>query len=641
MTKIEERIANLSPEKLEQLFRGTQEKAQAKAAAHRIPRRPDAAAPARLSSLQQRLWFLDQLEPGTPAYNMHGAFRWRGALEPAALQASFAEIARRHEVLRSVFRRIDGEVRQVLGDGPAIDFVVEELAGGDGEARWRQRVAEEARWSFSLSEGPLVRVAAFKLADDHWVLSIALHHIVADGWSIGVLVRELAALYSSRLRGEEAELPELPIQMADFAEWQHEQLTAGALESHLDFWRQQLEGAPAVLELVTDFPRPAKRSSSGAASKVFLSADVRQRLQQRGAAQGATLYMTLLAAYQVLLWRHSGEEEVVVGSPVAGRPGVETEELIGPFTNTVVRRTSLAGDPTFNELLGKVRAATLDADAHSAMPLERLVEAFAPERSSSYSPIFQVWFVLHNTPPASFELAGVSLEPLELHSGTTRFDLTLSLAETGDGLEGFVEYSTDLFEAPTIRAFCDQLQVLCEEVAKDPDRPISRLPLITAAQRRELLEGAPQQAAEPRPWPSFEEGLATAARLAPEAPALICGDEELSWEELDRRTNQIAHHLQAMGVGPGTLVGLCLPRSLDLLLAAVGILKSGGACLPLDPKHPEERLEHMLEESEAEALITLDEMLYELPAHAAACSLLCMDSDREELEGAPSDPPDV
>ncbi len=637
MAELSDRIRNLSPEKLELLLRQTRSAAPA---GGEIPRRPDPGAPAPLSYTQRRLWFHDRLAPGSPLYDMHAAFRVRGRLDPEALAASFNAVVERHEVLRTRFEMLDGEPVQRVVPFQPLGLVREDLGGLAAEAREAElmrRLAAEAQWSFDLARVPLVRTVLFALGEGDWVVSVVLHHIVADGWSIGVLIREMSALYEGRAAG----LAPLPLQFADFAAWQREGEGAEELAPHRAFWREQLAGAPFLLELMADRPRPTARTPRGGEARFHLSAEAAARLREEAARHGATLYMLLLAAWGTLLARYSGQTGVLVGSPVAGRGRVETEELIGPFVDTVVRRVDLQGAVRFTDLLARVREAVLAADAHTALPFEKLVEDLQPARSASHTPIFQVWFVLHNTPAAWPALAGAALEAIPLHTGTARFDLTLSVEEAPGGLRGAIEHSADLFDAATARGLADQLTALCAAVAEGgAGQPLADLAWMSAGEAQSALERGRSRHA-----PEEAEDLAATFRrvvaAAPRAPAVLAGGEELTYGELAERAFRLARHLRSLGAGPESLVGICLPRSLDLLVAVMAVLQSGGAFLVLDPGYPPERLEILLEDAELSVLLTVDEILYTLPAHAAACDIVCLDSDAAVIAGQAGEPPAV
>src|SRR5882724_3162520 len=581
---------------------------------------------ARLSFAQQRLWFLDQLEAGSSFYNIAGAVRLRGELKVAALEQSFREVVRRHESLRTSFRSRDGEPEQVIGSGA--EFAVEyedlsELGESEREKGVQEVAAAEAGRPFDLRTGPLLRVRLVRLSEREHVLVLVMHHIISDGWSMGVLLREMEVLYGAYERGEEAALKELPIQYADYAEWQREWLSGEVLAEQLRYWREQLSGAPPVLELPTDRARPAVQSYRGAKEKVKLTAELTRQLKHLSREQGVTLYMTLLASYGVLLARYSGQEEVVIGSPIANRNRAEIEELIGFFVNTLVLRVKAVRGESFAELLQRVREVSLEAYGHQDLPFEKLVEELQPERSLSHAPLFQVVFTFQNAPTHSVALQGLTLTPLEINRLTAKLDFTLELGETADGVAGFVEYSTDLFDATTVERMVGHYRVLLENIVVDPKQLIEDLPLLTEQERRQLVvEWNDTRSDSPAPHciqRMFEEQV----QRTPEAIAVEFGPEQLTYTELNARANHLAHHLKTLGVGAEALVGVCLERSSQMIVSILGILKAGGAYVPLDPEYPQERLAFMIEDTGMLILITQERLADELPAHWG--HTLCLD----------------
>jgi amino acid adenylation domain-containing protein len=481
-------------------------------------------------------------------------------------------------------------------------------------AAWAQRLAgEAARRPFDLARGPLLRATLLRLDDEDHVVLLTMHHIISDGWSIGVLVGELNALYRAFSGGRPSPLPELPIQYADFAEWQRGWLQGEVLEAQISYWKRQLAGATNVLELPTDRPRPALQSSSGASFSLKLPVSLTEELKAIGQREGATLFMTLLAAFQTLLYRYSGQEDISVGTPIANRTRAEIEPLIGLFINTLVLRGDLSGEPSFRELLQRVRQASLGAFAHQDLPFEMLVEALQPERDLSRTPLFQVMFILQNAPtpstvnrdsPQQSDLlqSDLLVSALDVDSGTATFDLTLSMAEQVDGLDASVEYSTDLFDAATIERMLGHFQMLLEAIVADPNVSIAKLPLLMAAERQTLAawSHAPAPFAVDRCVHQLFEAHAASQ---PDAPALTFEGDTLTYAALNARANQLAHLLRARGAGPETLVAICLERSLDLIVAVLAVLKAGAAYLPLDPSYPPERLAFMLDDSRAALLI--------------------------------------
>ncbi|XXX81466.1 amino acid adenylation domain-containing protein [Sorangium sp. So ce134] len=597
------------------------------------------------SFAQQRLWFLEQLEPGSAAYHIAQAVRIRGPLDPGALRRAALAVVARHESLRTTFASQKGRPVQLVAleaevDVPLVDLGA--LPAGERPAAVRRELEAAARRPFDLARGPLLRLGLLRLTPFEHALLVTVHHLVADAWSMGVLVRELAALYAAARAGAplEGHLPELPIQYADFVAWQSDLLSGPALEAQLEHWRRALEGAPEALELFPDRPRPARQASRGGQASLDLGPELTRSVKALSQREGVTPFMTLLAAFQALLARRSGQDDIVVGTPIANRTRLETEGLIGLFANTLALRARLGGDPTFRELLGQVREACLGAYAHQDLPFEKLVEALQPTRDLGRSPLFQVLFILQSAPAPALELAGLTFEPLETFSGTAKFDLTLSLAERERGLFATLEYAADLFDAATAERILGHYRALLEGATADPGRRASALPLLAPDEREALVSAWNDTAAavEPR---CIHELFEAQVERAPGRTALIVEDERLTYGELDRRASALARRLRARGVGPEVRVGVCLERSVELVVALLGVLKAGGAYVPLDPSYPRERLGFILEDARVAALLTQARLLDALPAHAAP--VLCVDAPAPDAEpagdGAPRRPP--
>ncbi len=550
-----------------------------------------------LSFAQQRLWFLDQWEQGSSFYNMPIALLLTGQLDTKALERSLNEIVQRHEALRTTFVAMEGRPVQVIAPVLSLPLSVVDLSWlseGEQEAERRRLVSAEAQWPFDLSRGPLIRNTLLRLAEEAHVLLLTLHHSVSDGWSIGVLFRELAALYDAHVNRKPSPLPELPIQYADFALWQRGWLQGEVLETQMAYWRHQLEGI-SILELPTDRPRPAIQTYRGARYTFVLPKALSEGLKALSRREGVTLFMTLLAAFATLLSRYSGQDDLVVGSPIANRTHTQIEGLIGCFFNTLVLRCALSGNLTFQQLLGQVRETTLGAYAHQDLPFEKLVEELQPERSLSHAPLFQVVFAFQNVPIEMPKLPGVTLRLLEVESNTARLDLLLSLEDDEQGLRGTFEYNTDLFNTTTIARMKGHYQGLLENIVAHPEQHFRALPLLTEAERQQLLvDWNATQANYPRESCVQELFEAQVART-PEAVAVVCEGEQLTYRELNRRANRLAHHLRAVGVGPEVLVALLAERGGDFLVAILAVFKAGGAYLPLDPLHPATRLHQVLE----------------------------------------------
>ena len=609
------RIAGLSPAKralLElKLSRKQAETATAGPGVAPIQRRAGRQS-AELSFAQQRLWFIDQLEPKSPLYNMKRQIRIAGPVDIPSLQRALDSVVARHESLRTRFLAEQGRPRQVIDPAAPLTLSLIDLSDQPAEDREAaaQAVAKEVvRQPFDLEQGPLLRATLVRLHAEEHLLVLALHHIITDGWSMGVLFRDLSVLYQAYSTGAAASLPELPIQYADYAEWQREWLQGKVVTGQLDYWRDRLSRMPDSLRLPTDHPSGIRQSHEGTTVPIQLPAQLGQSLIAVGQREGATLFMTLLAAFKTLLWRYSGQEDVVVGTPIAGRTHTELEGLIGFFVNTLVMRTDLSGDPTFLQLLSRVREVALGAYANQDLPFERLVEEIQPERDLNRNPLFQIVFALHNAPKSAFELPGLTLRLVSTEPVTSKFDLALVLTEKAGEVRGVLSYSTDLFDATTIERMVTHLHTLLEAVAARPDTRISELPLLTPAEHHRVVGEWNSARLEPLPAGGLHQLFEEQVRRTPEAVALVADDQRLTYRELDRRASRLAGHLRALGVGPEARVGLIAERSPELLIGVLGILKAGGAYVPLDPSYPPERLTFMLEDSGATLLVAHSDRL--------------------------------
>ncbi|HJT56496.1 MAG TPA: amino acid adenylation domain-containing protein [Ktedonobacteraceae bacterium] len=596
----------LSAKKLELLKARLKQKGINPPASTQVVARRQQSGPPPLSFAQQRLWFLDQLEPGMSTYNMPAAIRLNGVLDEAALEQSMNEIVRRHETLRTTFKVINEQPVQIIAPNLELSLSVRDLRAippSMREAETLRLAREDGAKPFNLEEGPLLRAQLLRLADNEHVLLLNIHHIVSDGWSLGVLVRELSSLYAAFAAGQPSPLPDLPVQYADFALWQRAWLQDMVLEQQLAYWHEQLAGAPSIIELPTDHPRPVAQTYRGAHLAFQVPLDLSQELTALSQREGVTIFMTLLSAFAVLLSRYSSQDDIVIGTPIANRRHTELEGLIGCFVNTLVMRTNLVGDPSFHQLLARVRAVCLQAYAHQDLPFEKLVDELAPERDLSHAPLFQVMFVLQNASSTVLELPGLRLQQLEIDSGTAKFDLLLSLSETSQGLRGVLEYSTDLFEAATIARMATHLQRLLAEIVADPDRQITALSLLDEYEREQVLV---TWNATRHPYPQdqcFQQLFEAQVAHTPEALAVTCMGDQLTYRELNRHANRHARRLQSLGVGPETLVALLDERGINLLLAILAVFKAGGAYLPLDPLHPPARLRQLLQLSHASLLL--------------------------------------
>jgi amino acid adenylation domain-containing protein len=583
------------------------------------------------SYAQQRLWFLRTLEPDSAAYNIYAAVRLEGRLDCALLDRCLEEVARRHESLRTTFDTVEGRPVQVVAPSTRLRAErtdLRALPAGEREAEALRLAREETARLFDLGRGPLLRLLLLALGDEEHMLVLSMDHIVGDSWSLTVLIREVCELYAAFAAGRPTPLPELEIQYIDYAEWQRERLQSGVLERQLDYWKRQLGGAPSVLELPTDFPRPPAQTSNGAALLLELPRELRERVEAVGRRRGATVYMTLLAAFQTLLHRYTGQTDILVGTPIAGRTQSETEGLIGFFVNTLVMRGRLAGDTRFAELLDATRATALEAHAHQDVPFEVLVEVLRPERDLSHAPFFQVMFVLQPSMP-EIRLPGLTVRQVELANATAKFDLLLDIRESDDRLLATFEYNTDLFRESTVERMAGHYLTLLEAVARDPEQRLSALPLLAEEERRQLLVAFNDTAADyPRDLCVHQLFEAQAA-ATPDSTALIFGEESLTYGELNRRANRLAHYLLSLGVGADAPVGLCLERSAGMVVAVLAILKAGGAYLPLDPALPRERLAFMLTDAAAPLLLTESRLADELPPGCAR--VVFLDEDTEEV----------
>ncbi|MGH3842539.1 MAG: non-ribosomal peptide synthase/polyketide synthase, partial [Pseudonocardiaceae bacterium] len=567
-----------------------------------------------LSFAQQRLWFLDQFAPESSGYGIAFAVRLCGELDLAALSGALSALVARHESLRTTFDTIDGRGVQVVHPPAPVSLPVwdlSELTPALREQELERLLAAQTGQGFDLARGPLLRVGVVRLAATELqvaeqVLMVAMHHIITDGWSMGVLVGELGELYNATRTGRPAQLPELAVQYVDYALWQREQLTGAVLDSALGYWREQLAGVPA-LELPTDRPRPAILTSTGAVHQVVIPAELTSRLKElgqlnsMGRRQDSTLFMTLVAACQLLFARHSGQDDIAVGTVASGRDRTELEGLIGFFVNTLVLRSRVRNEHTFRQFLTQVRETVLDAFANQQVPFERIVDELAPVRDTSRTPLFQAMVILQNTPGHAPELAGLSASGLELPLTTAKFDLTVEFREArthegADGLVAAVQYNTDLFDASTIERMAGHLLVLLGGIVADPDRPVAQLPLLTAAERDQVLVGW-NDTGTIDAGASLPELFAAQVAAHPQAQALCCGSVSVSYAELDERANRLAHWLIARGVGPERLVAVALPRSVELVVALLAVAKAGAGYLPIDPGYPRARIAFMLSDA--------------------------------------------
>ncbi|MET0395502.1 MAG: amino acid adenylation domain-containing protein, partial [Longimicrobiaceae bacterium] len=592
----------------------------------RVPR----DGPLPLSFAQERLWVIHRMEPGSAAYNIPAVLRLSGRLDAAALERALTQVVRRHEALRTTLEERDGRPVQVVHPAAPAALPVTELSALPQAERadiLRRLAAEEAARPFDLAAGPLLRAALFRLGEEEHVLLLTVHHAVGDAWSTSVLLGDLAAAYGG------AALPELAVQYADFAAWQRAWLTGDVLDAHRGWWRERLAGAPPALELPTDRPRPAAWSGRGAAHPFSLPPELSGALWALARAEGATPFMVLLAAWQVLLARWSGQEDVVVGTPVAGRTAAETEGLVGFFVNTLALRVDLSGDPPFREVVARVRDAALGAYAHQELPFERLVEELGVRRDLARNPVFQVVFALQNTPGLPVEMDGVRLEVEGGETATAKFDLALAMAESGGRFEAALEYATDLFDPATAERMAAHFRVLLEGIAADPSLRVSELPLAEPAEARMLEAWSGEAVAPAAPWMPVHERVLARAAEAPDAVAAVLGDTRTTYGELARRSGELAARLAARGVGPETRVALLAERSPELFVAMLAVLRTGAAYLPIDPSTPDQRISRILADAGVPVVLTQRTLAARLAGFGGTVVLLDGGAEHDSSDG--------
>ena len=634
-----QRLESLSPSKrvlLEMKVRGKSARMQDPLL---ISRRKNATL-APLSLNQESLLFMEQLNPDTPRYNIYEAVRLAGDLDFAALHATLETIVARHETLRTVFREIAGQPHQVFAPPRPVTIQIidlTDLAAEQLEKKALDTLNKEANRPMDLQKGPLFRAALIRLARQDNILLVTMHHIISDGWSIGLFWKEFKHLYRNLSEGQTPELPKLPIQFGDYTFWSREQLQKD-LARQTGYWKHQLAGAPTLLEMPTDRPRPAIQSFKGAQELEIFPAELCHALKNLSQREGATFYMTLLGAFDALLARYTGQEDLVVGSPIAGRNKTETENLIGFFVNTLAMRADLSGDPTFRELLCRVRNTTLDAFSHQEIPFEKVVAAASPQRSLSYNPIYQVAFALQEASESLSTIPGLKLTPIKLPSTTSKFDLFLSARETSAGLAITAEYSTDLFEAETIKRFIGHYRNVLEAVVESPDLRVSELPLMSDAERHQVLVEWNDTKTD-YPNESINQLFELQAAKDPESIAVVSREGDLTYRTLNEQANQIGHYLRKLGVVANKPVGIFMERSPLMTTGILGILKSGGAYLPLDPGYPESRLRHMLDDADISVILTTTELSARIPETFAR--VICLDGSDDIKDESIENPPNV
>jgi aspartate racemase len=650
-TNIDDRLKNLSPAQAALLQKRLLERQAAKLSADAIPRR-QTSNPHPLSYAQELLWLLDQLTPGSIAYNSPDAVRLRGRFDSGALQRALDRLVARNEILRTVYRTVNGEPAQVVLDAAPVPLETVDLANLDPdkqEPELQRLLKERSEQPFDLHDGPVFRAMLVRLGEEDHVLLTVIHHIATDGWSKGVTWRELSSLYILERDAGKADvggvdaLPDPPIQYTDFAAWQRERLSEARLEAQLSYWRDQLSGAPAVLELPTDRPRPAVQTYAGDHQNLLIDRRVLEGLNELARQEGATLFMVLLAAFDTLLARYSGRDDIVVGTPIAGRNRVETESMIGYFMNTLALRTSLEGDPTFRDLVRRVKEVTLDAFAHQEVPFEKVVIEIRPERDLSFSPVFQVMMVLQNQKRGALKFADFETEVIGHERAWSKFDLTLGMGERPEGLNTSWEYSTDLFDDVTITRMMGHFAALLVGIVEDPDRPVSALPILPEPERADLLARGTAVGDLVATATTLHGLVSAQAARTPNVVAVIDGARSLTYRELDERSSQLARYLQTIAPTRGALIGVFLDRSVELAVGLLGVLKSGAACVPLDTAYPPDRLALMLNDARCPIVVTAETLLGKLPPVPARA--VAVDGDwphiarqASDVEGAGIDP---
>ena len=592
-----------------------------------------AAFPA--SFAQQRLWFLDQLEPGTAAYNLARAFQVVGPLDVDALTRSFRTVVSRHAPLRTVFDSVEGEARQIVLSDADLNIPVMDLSDLPEDEREVQalRIAsEEGRKPFNLSEGPLLRCLLLRLHPEKHILVLVMHHIVTDGWSISILFREVTKCYAAFIGNQTPDLPEISIQYAEYAQWQREHMSGALLASEIEHWKNKLEGAQTLLDLPTDFPRPSTHTWNGSSEEISLDRTILAKLKALAQAESSTLFMISMAAFQALLWRYTNQESILVGTPIAARNEVDIENMIALFVNTLVFRADFKGELTFRNLIRQVRAFALEAYSHQDVPFEKLVEELVPQRGLDTHPLFQVMFTFQNIPKQIFEIPGLTIEEMSFEAGIAKFDLSVEVWDDGEFQCRF-EYNTDIFQRSTMLRMLRHFERLLNSALENPDLPVARLAIMTAQERSQVLADWNQTGAEyPRDL-TIHRAFEEQARGTPDATALLCEGRRWTYRQINEEANRLAHRLVQQGIGPESLVGVFLPRSAEAVIALLGALKTGAAYVPLDPAYPSDRLRFMIDDASLSAIVTHSTIRDQLPTNAEGVVVLDRDN---QLQGEPT-----
>ncbi|MGB7293945.1 MAG: condensation domain-containing protein, partial [Thermodesulfobacteriota bacterium] len=579
-----------------------------------------------LSLAQQRIWYFEQLFQDTPVYNIPFAWRVVGSLKVGALVESLIEIQKRHDVLRTIFSTSEGQPIQFIARSRELQIKAVDLSKLTSEEQEKSLMRikmDESRIPFDLSSGPLIRSKVIKLAEEDHVLLITIHHIVFDGWSTQVFNQEISTIYQALSDGSHHSLPELPIQYPDFAVWQCECSGELLLDAQLSYWKRKLNDCQ-YLKLATDHPRPSVNTFRGTYKSFELSKTLYESLKELSLREGVTLFMTIQAAFKTLLHLYTSQEDIVIGTDIAYRNQTQTEPLIGLFANTLVLRTDVSGNPNFKELLSRVRETALEAYRHQDLPFEQLVGAVHPTRDLSHHPFFNVMLIMQDEPAKNLKLPGLSIYPLEVHTGTSKVDLILFIWEGENSLRGEIEYYTEIFDECTIIRMIEHFETLLFEIVRNPDRQISEISLLSPEEKHQLLIGWNQTKTEHSDNKCVQDLFESQVMKTPNSVALVFGEEHLTYKELNERANQLAHYLSDHGVGPDYCVGVCLERSIDMIVGLLGILKAGGAYIPLDPAYPRERLDFMLEDSDTKVVLTKERFLGRLSNNGA--HIVCVDT---------------
>jgi amino acid adenylation domain-containing protein len=579
------------------------------------------------SFAQQRLWFLDQLDPETAAYNLPRAFRITGPLDVNVLKQAFQIVVKRHSSLRTVFDSVEGEARQIVLSDVEVEIPVIDLAGIPTQQRESEalRIAsEEGKKPFDLSEGPLLRPLLLRLDPETHFLVLIIHHIITDGWSIALLFREVTKCYAALTKNETPALPELTLQYAEYAQWQREYMSGDLLKGEIEHWKHKLAGAQALLDLPTDHPRPGGYSWHGATEEISLDSSILAKLKALAQAESSTLFMLTMAAFQALLWRYTNQESILIGTPIAGRSEIEIENMIGLFVNTLVFRADFTHNLTFRELVRQARSFALEAYNHQDVPFEKLVEELIPQRSLETHPLFQVMFTFQNIPKQVFEIPGLKIKEMGFEAGIAKFDLSVEVWENNEFHCQF-EYNTDLFEQSTIRRMLAHFEKLLSAAVENPDLTVAQIPMMSAEERQQVLVDWNRTAADyPRDLP-LHRAFESQVNARPDATALLFADKKWSYREVNDQANRLARRLIAGGTGPYSLVGIFLERSAEMVIALLGVLKAGAAYVPLDPAYPLERLKFLIEDAKLSSIVTHSSIKGDLPSNVQ--NVVALDTD--------------